>query len=347
MTVLIATDAWYPQPNGVVRVLGTLRRHLEAQGQPVEIIAPDRFRTVPCPSYPEIRLALWPGRAVARLIDAARPRAIHIATEGPLGLAARRHCLRRNLPFTTAYHTKFPQYVRARTGLPLSWLYAAVRRFHAPSSGILVPSPSLHRELSAVGFANLKSWAHGVDTDTFRPLGKNHLDLERPVFAYIGRLAVEKNIPAFLELDLPGSKLVVGTGPAREALMRRFPKARFVIAHNDDELARLYSSADAFVFPSRTDTFGLVMLEAMACGVPVAAFPVPGPLDVVGLSGAGVLDWDLASAARRALAIDSALCRAHALTFSWTEVARQFLAHLQPIGNENFDGLGRHPDGDR
>lgn len=331
MTILIVTDAWYPQPNGVVRVLGSLRRRLEEIGQKVEVIAPDRFFTVPCPSYSEIRLSLWAGRKVARLIDQLRPEAIHIATEGPLGLAARRHCLKRKLPFTTAYHTKFPQYVRARTGLPLSWLYAAVRRFHAPSSGIFAPSPSLYRELSELGFKNLRAWAHGVDTDVFRPMGKDYLDLPRPIHAYIGRVAVEKNLPAFLDLDLPGSKLVVGTGPARDGLMRRYPQVHFRTAQNDVELARLYSAADVFVFPSRTDTFGLVMLEALACGVPVAAFPVTGPLDVIGDSKTGALDADLAAAVARARMIDPVRCREHALAFSWDEVARLFLAHLHPI----------------
>jgi glycosyltransferase involved in cell wall biosynthesis len=311
-----------------VRVLATLKRRIEALGHEVLVVSPDQFRTIPCPSYSEIRLALAPSRKVSALLDAFAPQAIHIATEGPLGLAARAHCLARARPFTTAYHTKFPQYLHARTRLPLAWLYAAVRRFHAPARHVLVPSPSVVRELSAVGFANLRSWNHGVDTELFRPRGKDALDFPRPIFMYVGRVTIDKNLPAFLDLDLPGTKVVVGSGPSRNALVRRYPDARFLIAGGDEELAGLYSAADAFVFPSRTDTFGLVMLEALASGVPVAAFPVTGPLDVIGDSGAGVLDEDLRAAALAALSISPDLCRAHAARFSWDRVAKEFLSAL-------------------
>ncbi len=341
MRIAVVTDAWYPQPNGVVRVMGTVLGALAALGHGTRVIAPDRFRTIPCPTYPEIPLALFAGKGVARQIEAFAPDAIHIATEGPLGLAARAFCLKRRLPFTTAYHTKFPEYLHARARLPLDWLYALMRRFHAPASAVLAPSPSVHRELTARGFVNVRPWSHGVDTAVFRPHGKDFLDLPRPIHLYVGRVTVEKNLPAFLDLDLPGSKVVVGSGPLRDALMRRYPGVRFSVAQGDAELARYYAAADVFVFPSRTDTFGLVMLEALACGVPVAAFPVTGPLDVLGLKSAGetdagVLDEDLGLAARRALAKSPAACRAFAARFSWDAVTREFLAALHP-----FDGLGR------
>jgi glycosyltransferase involved in cell wall biosynthesis len=329
MRIAVVTDAWHPQPNGVVRVLSSVKARLEAADHRVEVISPDLFATVPCPTYSEIRLAVLPGRKVARLLDEMAPDAIHIATEGPLGQAARRHCLARGLPFTTAYHTKFPQYIRARTGLPLPLLYAAVRRFHAPSHAVMVPSVSTAAELAQWGFGRLRQWSHGVDTDLFRPRPKTAFDhLPRPVFLYVGRVTVEKNLPAFLDLDLPGSKVVVGSGPLRAALMRRYPEAHFLIAGNDQELASYFAAGDAFVFPSRTDTFGLVMLEALASGVPVAAFPVPGPQDVIGDSGTGVLSEDLAAAARAALAIPSEACRAHATRFSWDRVAKEFLSFL-------------------
>ncbi|MCP5370827.1 MAG: glycosyltransferase family 1 protein [Hyphomicrobiales bacterium] len=334
--IVIVSDAWYPQINGVVRVLDTLRLRLEARGHTVEILAPDRFRAVPCPTYPEIPLCILPGRRLGRLLADFAPQAVHIATEGPLGMAARAWCRRRGHPFTSAYHTKFPEYVHARTRLPLPWLYAAMRRFHAPSSAVLAPSPSVYRELTAQAFANVRPWSHGVDAQVFQPRGKNYLDLPRPIHLFVGRLAVEKNLPAFLSLDLPGSKVVVGSGPQRDELMRAFPDAHFRQARGDGELARYFSAADVFVFPSRTDTFGLTMLEALACGVPVAAFPVTGPLDVLGLDGpgetpAGCLDADLAGAVRRARAKDPADCRAHALEFSWERVVDQFLAHLAPF----------------
>lgn len=336
MRITIVTDAWMPQPNGVVRVLGSLNHRLARRGHEVGVIGPDLFRTFPCPTYPEIPLALVTAGAIGRRIAEFSPDAVHVATEGPLGIAARAWLRRRQLPFTTAYHTKFPEYVHARTRLPLALLYGLIRRFHAPSRAVLVPSSSVHRELEARGFGNLRLWCHGVDTEVFRPDARNLLDLPRPIHMYVGRVTVEKNLPAFLDLPLPGSKVVVGSGPAREALIRRYPDARFFIADGDEQLRRYYSAADVFVFPSRTDTFGLVMLEALACGVPVAAFPVTGPLDVLGLAGpgetsAGVLDEDLARAAHRALSKERAACVVHAARFSWETVADRFLAALAPL----------------
>ena len=330
--IAIATDAWAPQINGVVRVLESLAPRLRALGHELLVVEPGAFRTLPCPSYPEIRLAILPGRRVARLLDAFRPDALHIATEGPIGWAARRWALRRRMPFTTAYHSKFPEYVHARTGLPETWLYALMRRFHAPSAAVLAPSPSVRRELAARGFRNVRGWTHGVDLERFRPRGKQAFpELPRPLFAYVGRVTVDKNLPAFLDLELPGSKLVSGRGPSFEGLRRRYPEVRFAFARGDDELAEHYSAADVFVFPSRTDTFGLVMLEALACGVPVAAFPVTGPLDVIGASGAGALNEDLRCAALSALAIPAERARAHAASFSWDEAARQFVGCLAPM----------------
>ncbi|WP_173977877.1 glycosyltransferase family 1 protein [Magnetospirillum sp. UT-4] len=337
MRIAIVTDAWHPQRNGVVRVLSTLADVLRGMGHTVGVFEPGAFTTLPCPSYPEIPLALFPGGRLGGMLEAFAPDAIHLATEGPLGWAARRWCLGRGLPFTTAYHTKFPHYVRARTGVPLAWPYALVRRFHAPSAAVMCPSPSVYRELGEWGFVNRAEWSHGVDTRTFRPQPKDFVDLPRPLFMYVGRVAVEKNLPAFLSLDLPGSRMVVGDGPARAPLMRRFPHVHWRIANGDEELSRYFAAADCFVFPSLTDTFGLVMLEALASGVPVAAYPVPGPADVVGDAPVGVLGHDLGAAALAALTVDPAACRDHAARFSWEAVARQFLGLLRPIGRSAAD----------
>ncbi|MGB0670418.1 MAG: glycosyltransferase family 4 protein [Rhodospirillales bacterium] len=340
MQIAIVSDAWHPQRNGVVRVLESIIGHLEARGDRVSVIAPDKFRTLPCPTYPEIRLALMPGSRVTKLLDAAEADAIHIATEGPLGQAARSYCLKRGLPFTTAYHSKFPEYINERTGVPLSWLYGWMRRFHGPARRVLAPSPSVYRELMQQGFPNAVAWSHGVDTDTFYPRGKGFFEevtgraVERPLNLYIGRVTVDKNLPGFLDLDLPGSKVVVGDGPSRKQLMKRYPDVLFHLCNGDDQLARAYSDGDVFVFPSRTDTFGLVMLEAMACGVPVAAFPVTGPLDVIGHSRAGVLDEHLAVATARALSIPSHVARDHAEGFSWARATDEFRAFLAPLKPE-------------
>jgi glycosyltransferase involved in cell wall biosynthesis len=335
--IAIVSDAWFPQRNGVVRVLSSLIDQLEQRDVAVTVIHPGLFSTIPCPTYPEIRLALGARRAVARALSQASPQAVHIATEGPLGSAARRWCLRHGHPFTTAYHSKFPEYIHARSGLPLNWLYAALRRFHGPSQAVLAPSENVYQELSARGFSRVRHWAHGVNTSVFYPDEKGYFDqaLHRvsaadPVFLYVGRVTVEKNLTAFLDLDLPGHKVVVGDGPQRASLMKRYPAVLFHIANGDDELRRCYNGADVFVFPSRTDTFGLVMLEALACGVPVAAFPVTGPTDVLldARGHVGILDNNLAAAALTARALDPKACRAHAERFSWQEVSRQFIDAL-------------------
>ncbi|MGE5503132.1 MAG: glycosyltransferase family 4 protein [Actinomycetota bacterium] len=331
MRILIVSDAWHPQVNGVVRTLAALAAELEKAGREVVMVTPEQFRTVPCPTYPEIRLSLMPGRRVAEIIAANQPCAIHIATEGPLGWAARRFCLRRKLPYTTAYHTRFPEYVRARFGLPLAVSYAVVRRFHAAASAVMVATQTVEDELAGRGFGRIRRWTRGVDTELFRPARGPVYDLPRPIFLYVGRLAVEKNVEAFLALNLPGSKVAVGDGPQAAELKRRFPDVLFPGAKTGEALAAHYADADVFVFPSRTDTFGLVLLEAMACGLPVAAYPVAGPLDVVGDAPVGHLDEDLGAAARAALAIPRDACRRHAESFSWAASAQQFLDNLAPF----------------
>jgi glycosyltransferase involved in cell wall biosynthesis len=327
MRVLVATDAWHPQINGVVRSLEYMAAEAPAFGAHLSFLTPEGFRTVPLPTYAEIRLALIGRRAAARAIREADPDHIHIATEGPIGFAARAACVREGRAFTTAYHTRYPEYVTARVPIPESWPYWIVRRFHARSAGILVATPSLERELAARGFRRLLRWTRGVDTDLFRPRERS-LDLPRPVFLFVGRVAVEKNLEAFLRLDLPGTKVVVGDGPARPAFEAAHPAARFLGVLEGEALARAYASADAFVFPSLTDTFGMVLLEALAAGTPVAGFPVTGPMDVLGDSGCGVLDADLRRAALAALDIPRGRCRDYALGFSWRESARQFFAHV-------------------
>ncbi len=270
-------------------------------------------------------------RTVSAAIDAFAPDAIHIATEGPLGWATRRHCLRRKLPFSTSFHTRFPEYIQARWRVPLDWSYRFVRAFHAPAAHVMVATASIERELAARGFHNISRWTRGVDTTLFRPRPKNLYDLPRPVSLYVGRIAVEKSVEDFLRLDLPGSKVLIGDGPMRSALEERYPQARFLGPKVGEDLAAHYAAADVFVFPSRTDTFGLVLLEALASGVPVAAYPVPGPLDVIGTSGAGCLDNDLGAAVTAALAIPQQACRARAEAFSWDVSVRQFLANVSPI----------------
>jgi glycosyltransferase involved in cell wall biosynthesis len=329
MRILIVTDAWEPQVNGVVRTLKQTAIELELAGHTVFFLTPQDFRSMPCPTYPEIRLALFPGQRVARHIDTLAPDVLHIATEGPLGLAARAHALKRGFPFTTAYHTRFPEYVHARFGVPLSLTYRYLRRFHAPAAAVMVPTPAIVRDLGQWGFDNVVLWSRGVNLDTFNPAGARLERSDKPVFLQVGRVAVEKNLEAFLELDLPGEKWVAGEGPQRAALERRYPGIRWFGNLVQSDLATLYRTADVFVFPSRTDTFGLVQLEAMACGLPVAAYPVAGPIDVVG--GGGALHTDLREACLGALQVSGAQARARAEEFSWKACTQQFLFHLQPI----------------
>jgi glycosyltransferase involved in cell wall biosynthesis len=326
--VAIVTDAWHPQVNGVVRTLSAVCEGLAEAGYETAVFGPDRYRTIPCPGYSTIRLAIGAGPALRRQLAAFAPQAVHIATEGPLGMAARAFCLARNWPFTTAYHTRFPEYLQARCGLPLAWSYAALRRFHAPSKGVMVATETVRRELAERGFDHLVAWTRGVDTGLFRPGCEPAVRLPRPVFLYVGRIAVEKNLPAFLDLDLPGSKLVVGDGPSLAAMKRRYPQVHFAGAQTGESLVRYYAAADVMVLPSRTETFGLVLLEALACGVPVAAFPSAGPTDVIGDSGAGIIDDDLGRAARTALDIPRERCLAHANRFSWQASIDQFVGHL-------------------
>ncbi|MEO3430361.1 glycosyltransferase family 1 protein [Pelagibius sp. CAU 1746] len=334
MKILLASDAWHPQINGVVRTLNRVREELEARGHSFEVICPGQFRTFPCPSYPEIRLAVLPGIGMAKRIEALGADAIHIATEGPIGLAVRNYCVKRGLPFTTSYHTRFPEYLSARLPLPVSWGYAFMRWFHKPSRATMVATDSMKRELEAEGFRNLADWTRGVDTALFRPAAPKALDglnLPRPVHLYVGRVAVEKNIRAFLELPLPGSKVVVGDGPQRAELQAAFPEVYFAGAQQGEELAAHYASGDVFVFPSRTDTFGLVMLEALASGLPVAAYPVPGPLDIVDGAGVGALNEDLRMAVDEAIKQPRSACRSHALRYSWAACAEMFLQNLSPL----------------
>ncbi len=338
MRILLATDAWAPQVNGVVRTLGATVRWMQRFGHEVEVVNAEGLRTVPLPSYPEIRLAVRPGPAVRERIARFRPDAIHIATEGPIGWAARRACLDAGLAFTTAYHTRFPEYLAARVHLPATLFYAVVRRFHDRSSGVMVATPALRRELERRGFRNLRDWSRGVDTELFRPATDRTHAWRKPVFLYAGRVAVEKNIEAFLALDLPGTKVVVGDGPARAALMRRHPEVLFAGMQHGEALASYYQRADVFVFPSRTDTFGLVMLEAMACGTPVAAYPVSGPIDVVRDPAAGVLHEDLREACLAALRLDRDAVRSVAMTHAWAACTRQFVGHLVPTRPERHAG---------
>ena len=331
MRLALVTDAWPPQVNGVVRTLQRTKAELESLGHEINVISPDQFVTIPCPTYPEIRLAMLPGRTMAKRLESLMPTAIHIATEGPLGQAARAWCLRHKLPFTTAYHTRFPEYVAARFSVPLAWTYAMMRRFHAPASRVMVATPSIEADLRARGFTNIARWSRGVDLDLFHPDAPAALDLPRPIHLYVGRVAVEKNIAAFLGLQLGGSKVVIGDGPQLSSLKTRHPATHFLGAKFGSDLASHVAAADVFVFPSLTDTFGLVMLEAMACGLPVAAFPVAGPKDVVREGEVGALDWDLGKAIERALQLPREACRAYAGQFSWEAATRQFLANLAPF----------------
>ena len=329
MHILLATDAWRPQVNGVVRTLENMTKAAQDQGATFTFLTPDAFPTAPLPTYAEIQIAFPANREVARIIDAARPDHIHIATEGPIGWAVRHYCLERGRLFTTGYHTRFPEYISARTLIPEDWTYSVLRHFHASSAAVMAPTPSIRDELSRRGFANVQVWTRGVDHTLFHPRETEGFGLPGPIFLYVGRIAVEKNLEAMLSLDLPGSMVLVGDGPAREKLARRFPHAHFLGTRSGEALAQAYASADVFVFPSLTDTFGVVLLEAMASGLPVAAFPVSGPLDVIGDSNAGVLSPDLRAACLAALDLSREAAQAKAQEFTWAESARQFLRHIQ------------------
>lgn len=328
MRILIATDAAPPQVNGVVTTYACLAAELRRRQINVDFLTPDMFRTVALPRYPLIRLAMATRSAVSHRISEARPNYVHVATEGPVGWATRAVCLATSRTFTTSYHTRLPEYASAYAGVPVSWGYAAVRRFHNASSGTMVATRSLASELSTRGFKHLLPWTRGVDISAFCPRAERIFG-EGPVFIYVGRIAREKNLEAFLDLDLPGRKVLVGDGPHLPALKKRYPDALFTGAKNGQDLARHYASADAFVFPSRSDTFGLVLLEAMASGLPVAAFPVTGPIDLVQQGVTGMLDNDLGHAARLALSLDRESVRAHAKTFSWSDATDVFLANLE------------------
>lgn len=329
LKIIIATDAWKPQINGVVTTLGKMGEELTQLGNEVEYITPEKFKTFPCPSYPSIRLALFPKKKVRKILDEYKPDIIHIATEGPIGLAVRSYCKKNNLKFTTSYHTQFPEYVRLRVPIPLSWSYKFLRRFHKQASRIMVPTPSQQKKLIDRNFSNVVVWTRGVDTELFKPHAKTFIGATRPVFMYMGRVSVEKNIEAFLELDLPGKKYVVGDGPDLINLKKQYPDAEFTGFKHGEELAQYLAAADVFVFPSLTDTFGLVMLEAMACGVPVAAYPVTGPIDLVIQGKTGILDNDLKKATLEALKLNSEDCVTYAKSKSWRNCAETFFNHLE------------------
>ncbi len=331
MNILIATDAWHPQVNGVVRTLDHVAHELKALGHTVDFITPQGRRTLPLVGYQEIRLAFVPLDEIGQRVRRIRPDAIHIATEGPIGWQTRRWCLKNGYHFTTSYHTRFPEYLAARLLFPgvLSAAYRLIRRFHAPSSSVLAPTAAVTRDLEKHGFSNVKTWTRGVDHDVFYPRPrKSARDPENPVLMHVGRLSVEKNVEAFLAAEVPGQKIVIGDGPARKQLEARYPDAQFLGYQFGDALAEAISQGDVFVFPSKTDTFGLVMLEAMACGLPVAAYPVTGPIDVVEDGVSGALNNDLSQAIETALQIDPAQAIAHAARYTWRETAKQFLDHL-------------------
>lgn len=329
MKIALVSDAWLPQTNGVVRTLRETTRCLEAAGHTVRTVTPIPFRTFPCPTYPEIRLAALPRRRVQRILDDFQPDAVHIATEGPIGLAGRRWCRQRGQVFTSSFHTRFPEYVRLRAPIPVDWTWRMLRWFHDAAERTLVPTRTQQEELAARGFHSPVVWGRGVDTGLFRPELRGELPGPGPHLMYMGRVSVEKNIEAFLRLETAGTKWVVGGGPALESFRQAWPAVNFVGPKYGEDLATWLASADVFVFPSRTDTFGIVLLEAMACGLPVAAYPVPGPRDVVNEGESGVLDDDLQRAVDGALQLDRAACRRHALEHTWERATAQFCSYLE------------------
>lgn len=330
MRIAIVTDAWEPQVNGVVTTLKQTRDELEKQGHDVLMITPQGRRTIPCPTYPEIRLMLFGGRKIARELDEFQPHCVHIATEGTIGFSVRRYCRKRKLPFTTAYHTQFPEYVRARFPIPVSWTVALFRWFHKPAVRTMVPTKGIKELLEQRGFQDVVVWSRGVLTDVFSPAEPVTYDFPRPIWVYVGRVAVEKNIEEFLDLDIEGTKIVIGDGPDRERLAAAYPGCQFLGYRFGRELAQHQAGADVFVFPSKTDTFGIVMLEAMACGLPVAAFPVTGPIDVVRHGQTGFLDNDLGTACRGAIKLNGDEPRRYAESRSWRRSTEQFVSHLAP-----------------
>jgi len=331
MKIAVVIDTWLPEVNGVVTTMHKIVEELKGLGHEPHVLShADGFSTIPMPGYSSIRLALFPQRKVNQWLDRVQPDAIHISTEGPLGAAARRYCIKHGLHFTTCYHTKFPEYISARAPIPLSVGYAWIRNFHKPASRLMVSTPSLMQELKDRGFNNLVHWGKGVDTQLFKPRDKGFLKDARPIFMYLGRVAIEKNIEAFLKLELPGSMYVVGDGPDLEMLKKKYPKVIYTGFRRGEDLAKTLAAADVFVFPSRTDTFGLVLLEAMACGVPVAAYPVTGPVDVVTQGVTGFCNEDLETAAIACLELDGKKCRAYAERFSWKAAAEEFLRNMVP-----------------
>jgi glycosyltransferase involved in cell wall biosynthesis len=337
MRILVATDAWHPQVNGVVRTLAMMADAAKALGAEVSFLTPQSFRTFALPSYRDLRVALPYQAKIARLIADARPDSIHVATEGPIGMLVRRYCRKHGLPFTTSFHTRFPEYISARLPIPESWIWAALRAFHGPSQAVMAATPALAGELRARGFRNVVLWPRGVDAQHFHPRPID-LGLPRPVFLCVGRIAVEKNLEAFLDLDLPGTKLIVGDGPALMALSRKYPQAVFPGARQGEALAEAYAAADVFVFPSKTDTFGLVLLEALASGLPVAAFPVTGPRDVIGSAPVGALNDDLRFACLSALEISPQACLEFAARHTWEASARAFIENISNVPNAEPEG---------
>jgi glycosyltransferase involved in cell wall biosynthesis len=336
MRILVATDAWHPQINGVVRTLTTLAKAVRNRGSSIEFLTPDGFPSFELPTYPGMRCAIPNAREIARRIEAIAPDAIHIATEGPIGYSVRRFCIKRGLPFTTSYTTRFPEYISARLPIPESWSYAVLRRFHNASAVTMVSTDSMTADLKSRGFTNTGMWTRGVDTELFRPDRAVDIGLKRPIFMTVGRVAIEKNIDAFLSLDLPGSKAVIGRGPEEDRLRRQYPDVTFFGSLSDENLASHLAAADVFVFPSRTDTYGVVQLEALACGVPVAAYPVTGPLDVIADNPIGALNEDLRIACLDALKISRQACRDFALTRSWDNSAKQFIANASRVVTDTF-----------
>lgn len=343
MRILIATDAWHPQVNGVVRTLNMVAENLRAMGEEVIFLTPADFRTISLPTYPDIPLSLATPRHIARYIAQTAPDAIHIATEGPIGFLVRRHCLRHDIPFTTSFHTRFAEYVSARAPIPESCVWSVLKRFHGPSGAVMAATPGLADELRERGFGNVVLWPRGVDAELFRPRPEADLGLAKPVFLSVGRVAIEKNLDAFLSLDLPGTKVVIGEGPEKARLEKQYPDAVFLGHRTNGVLASAYAAADVFVFPSKTDTFGLVLLEALASGTPVAAFPVAGPRDVIGTAPIGALNDDLRQACLDALDCSRDDCRSFIDGMSWKAVAQIFLRNVSAVRAAGLAATGKEP----